>query len=204
MSIMQKIMKQREDAAKLYTTKGGAKITQEGDFKVALKTAKCEKNRAGDADTIKLEYKVLEVIDGSQDEVDTTFTEYISSKTIDEILADKIALFVDQLIRAGVKPEKLEDEDDETLFDAGRTAANVASKFIAKHEDGVVAYVSRRASKKLAENGKPYFNNYWMDPSKFEVGEEGTAPAPNKEAKAEAPKKESKPGKSPYASDDDD
>lgn len=203
MSIMQKIMKQREDAAKLYTAKGGAKITQEGDFKVALKTAKCEKNRAGDADTIKLEYKVLEVINGSPDEVDTTFTEYISAKTSDEMLADKIALFVDQLLRAGVKPEKLEDEDDETLFDAGRTAANVASKFIAKHEDGVVAYVGRRASKKLAENGKPYFNNYWMDPSKFEV-EEDAAPAPKKEAKAEAPKKEPKPGKSPYASDDDD
>ena len=204
MSIMQKIMKQREDTAKLYTAKGGAKITQEGDFKVALKTAKCEKNRAGDADTIKLEYKVLEVIDGSQDEVGTTFTEYISSKTSDEMLADKIALFVDQLLRAGVKPEKLEDEDDETLFDAGRTAANVASKFIAKHEDGVVAYVGRRASKKLAENGKPYFNNYWMDPSKFEVEEEDASPAPKKEAKPEAPKNESKPGKSPYASDDDD
>ena len=210
MSIMQKIMKQREDAAKLYTAKGGAKITQEGDFKVALKTAKCEKNRAGDADTIKLEYKVLEVIDGSQDEVGTTFTEYISSKTSDEMLADKIALFVDQLLRAGVKPEKLEDEDDETLFDAGRTAANVASKFIAKHEDGVVAYVGRRASKKLAENGKPYFNNYWMDPSKFEVEEEDVASAPKKEEKEEAQTRNtlkpgnSKPGKSPYASDDDD
>ena len=204
MSIMQKIMKQREDAAKLYTAKGGAKITQEGDFKVALKTAKCEKNRAGDADTIKLEYKVLEVIEGSQDEVGTSFTEYISSKTSDEMLADKIALFVDQLLRAGVNPEKLEDEDDETLFDAGRTAVNVASKFIAKHEDGVVAYVGRRASKKLAENGKPYFNNYWMDPSKFEVEEEYAAPDPKKESKSEAPKKESKPGKSPYASDDDD
>ena len=204
MSIMQKIMKQREDAAKLYTAKGGAKITQEGDFKVALKTAKCEKNRAGDADTIKLEYKVLEVIEGSQDEVGTSFTEYISSKTNDEMLADKIALFVDQLLRAGVNPEKLEDEDDETLFDAGRTAVNVASKFIAKHEDGVVAYVGRRASKKLAENGKPYFNNYWMDPSKFEVEEEGAAPDTKKEAKSEAPKKGSKPGKSPYASDDDD
>ena len=204
MSIMQKIMKQREDAAKLYTAKGGAKITQEGDFKVALKTAKCEKNRAGDADTIKLEYKVLEVIEGSQDEVGTSFTEYISSKTSDEMLADKIALFVDQLLRAGVNPEKLEDEDDETLFDAGRTAVNVASKFIAKHEDGVVAYVGRRASKKLAENGKPYFNNYWMDPSKFEVEEGYAAQDPKKESKSEAPKKESKPGKSPYASDDDD
>ena len=204
MSIMQKIMKQREDAAKLYTAKGGSKITQEGDFKVALKTSKCEKNRAGDADTIKLEYKVLEVIEGSQDEVGTTFTEYISSKISDEMLADKITLFVDQLIRAGVKPEKLEDEDDETLFDAGRTAVNVASKFIAKNEDGVVAYVGRRASKKLAENGKPYFNNYWMDPSKFEVEEEDAALATKKEAKPEAPNKESKPGKSPYASDDDD
>lgn len=204
MSIMQKIMKQREDAAKLYTAKGGSKITQEGDFKVALKTAKCEKNRAGDADTLKLEYKVLEVIEGSQDEVGTTFTEYISSKTSDEMLADKIALFVDQLLRAGVKPEKLEDEDDETLFDAGRTAVNVASKFIAKNEDCVVAYVGRRASKKLAENGKPYFNNYWMDPSKFEVEEEDAAPDHKKEAKSEAPKKESKLGKSPYASDDDD
>lgn len=203
MSIMSKIMKQREDAAKLYTSKGGSKITQEGDFKVALKTAKCEKNRAGDADTLKLEYKVLEVIEGSQDEVGTTFTEYISSKISDEMLADKIALFVDQLLRAGVKPEKLEDEDDETVFDAGRTAVNVASKFIAKNEDGVVAYVGRRASKKLAENGKPYFNNYWMDPSKFEVEEEDAAPVSAKEAPLSG---KTKPLKSPYAApaDDDD
>lgn len=202
MSIMQKIMKQREDAARLYTAKGGAKITQEGDFKVALKTAKCEKNRAGDADTIKLEYKVLEVFDGAPDEVGTTFTEYISEKTSDDMLGDKLAIFVDQLVRAGVKSEKLEDEDDETLFDAGRTATNVASKFIAKNPDKVVAYVGRRKSNKMAENGKPYFNNYWLSYDKYEG--EG-APAPKKEeAKAEAPKKEPKAGKSPYASEDDD
>lgn len=199
MSIMSKIMKQREDAAKLYESKGGAKITQSGDFKVALKTAKVEKNRAGDADTIKLEYKVLEVMDGDPAEVGTTFTEYISSKSNDDMLADKVAILVDQLLRAGVKPEKLEDEEDETVFDAGRTACNVASKFVSKHEDAVVAYVGRRESKKMAENGKPYFNNYWMDPTKYEGGE-----APQKETKkAEAPK-ESKPGKSPYAAEDDD
>lgn len=199
MSIMSKIMKQREDAAKLYESKGGAKITQSGDFKVALKTAKVEKNRAGDADTIKLEYKVLEVMDGDPAEVGTTFTEYISSKSSDDMLADKVAILVDQLLRAGVKPEKLEDEEDETVFDAGRTACNVASKFVSKHEDAVVAYVGRRESKKMAENGKPYFNNYWMDPAKYEGGE-----APKKETeKAETPK-ESKPGKSPYAAEDDD
>ena len=202
MSIMSKIMKQREDAAKLYESKGGAKITQSGDFKVALKTAKVEKNRAGDADTIKLEYKVLEVMDGDPAEVGTTFTEYISSKSSDVMLADKVAILVDQLLRAGVKPEKLEDEEDETVFDAGRTACNVASKFIAKHEDEVVAYVGRRESKKMAENGKPYFNNYWMDPAKYE----GEAPkeTPKKEAKKDEAPKASKPGKSPYASDDDD
>lgn len=203
MSIMSKIMKQREDAAKLYAAKGGAKITQSGDFKVALKTAKVEKNRAGDADTIKLEYKVLDVLDGDPAEVGTTFTEYISSKSGDDMLADKVAILVDQLVRAGVKPEKLEDDEDETVFDAGRTACNVASKYIAKHEDAVVAYVGRRESKKMAENGKPYFNNYWLDPAKYE----GEA-APKKEAKeakqekAEAPK-EAKPGKSPYAAEDD-
>ena len=202
MPIMEKIMKQREDAAKLYESKGGAKITQSGDFKVALKTAKVEKNRAGDADTIKLEYKVLEVMDGDPEEVDTTFTEYISSKTSDDMLADKVAILVDQLLRAGVKPEKLEDEDDETVFDAGRTACNVASKFIAKHEDAVVAYVGRRESKKMAENGKPYFNNYWMDPTKYE-GEATKETSKKETKKAEAPK-ESKPGKSPYAADDDD
>lgn len=199
MSIMSKIMKQREDAAKLYESKGGAKITQSGDFKVALKTAKVEKNRAGDADTIKLEYKVLDVMDGDPSEVGTTFTEYISSKSSDDMLADKVAILVDQLLRAGVKPEKLEDEEDETVFDAGRTACNVASKFISKHEDAVVAYVGRRESKKMAENGKPYFNNYWMDPAKYEGGE-----APKKESKKDEAPKESKPGKSPYAAEDDD
>lgn len=199
MSIMSKIMKQREDATKLYESKGGAKITQSGDFKVALKTAKVEKNRAGDSDVIKLEYKVLEVLDGDPAEVGTTFTEYISSKSSDDMLADKVAILVDQLLRAGVKPEKLEDEEDETVFDAGRTACNVASKFISKHEDAVVAYVGRRESKKMAENGRPYFNNYWLDPAKYEGGE-----APKKEPKKDEAPKESKPGKSPYAAEDDD
>lgn len=202
MSIMSKIIKQREDAAKLYEAKGGAKITQAGDFKVSLKSVKVEKNRAGDSDVIKLEYKVLEVLDGDPSEVGTSFTEYLSSKTDDEMLAGKLAVFVDQLVRAGVKVEKLEDEEDETVFDAGRTAANVAGKFIAKHEDEVVAYVGRRESKKMAENGKPYFNNYWLDPAKYEDGE-APEEAPKKEAKkAEAPKA-SKIGKSPYAADDD-
>lgn len=202
MSIMSKIMKQREDAAKLYEAKGGAKITQAGDFKVSLKSVKVEKNRAGDSDVIKLEYKVLEVLDGDPAEVGTTFTEYLSSKIDDEMLAGKLAVFVDQLVRAGVKAEKLEDEEDETVFDAGRTAANVASKFIAKHEDEVVAYVGRRESKKMAENGKPYFNNYWLDPAKYE----GEAPkeTPKKEAKKDEALKASKPGKSPYAAEDDD
>lgn len=202
-SIMSKIMKQREDAAKLYESKGGAKITQSGDFKVALKTAKVEKNRAGDADTIKLEYKVLEVMDGDPAEVGSTFTEYISAKSSDDMLADKVAILVDQLLRAGVKPDKLEDDEDETVFDAGRTACNVASKYISKHEDEVVAYVGRRESKKMAENGKPYFNNYWLDPTKYEDGETPKETSKKETKKAEAPK-ESKPGKSPYAADEDD
>lgn len=212
MSIMSKIMEQRNDAANLYAGKSGAKITGEGQFKVALKTVKVEKNRAGDADNIKLEYEVVEIFDGMPDQVGTTFTEYISSKTKEDILSNKIALFVDQLLRAGLKPEKLEDEDDETVFDAGRTAANAASKFIAKHPGEVVAYVTRRESDKLAQNGKPYFNTYFEDPDLHEGQAEADEPKQEAPKKAPVSAKEAplsgktKALKSPYAApaDDDD
>jgi len=212
MSIMSKIMEQRSDAAHLYAGKSGAKITGEGQFKVALKTVKVEKNRAGDADNIKLEYEVVEIYDGMPDQVGTTFTEYLSSKTKEDILSNKVALFVDQLLRAGLKPEKLEDEDDETVFDAGRTAANAASKFIAKHPGEVVAYVTRRESDKLAQNGKPYFNTYFEDPALHEGHAESEEPAKEAPKKAPVSAKEAplsgktKALKSPYAApaDDDD
>lgn len=205
-------MEQRNDAANLYAGKSGAKITGEGQFKVALKTVKVEKNRAGDADNIKLEYEVVEIFDGMPDQVGTTFTEYISSKTKEDILSNKIALFVDQLLRAGLKPEKLEDEDDETVFDAGRTAANAASKFIAKHPGEVVAYVTRRESDKLAQNGKPYFNTYFEDPDLHEGQAEADEPKQEAPKKAPVSAKEAplsgktKALKSPYAApaDDDD
>lgn len=212
MSIMSKIMEQRNDAANLYAGKSGAKITGEGQFKVALKTVKVEKNRAGDADNIKLEYEVVEIFDGMPDQVGTTFTEYLSSKSKEDILSNKIALFVDQLLRAGLKPEKLEDEDDETVFDAGRTAANAASKFIAKHPGEVVAYVTRRESDKLAPNGKPYFNTYFEDPDIHEGQAEADEPKQEAPKKAPVSAKEAplsgktKALKSPYAApaDDDD
>lgn len=212
MSIMSKIMEQRNDAAKLYAGKSGAKITGEGQFKVALKTVKVEKNRAGDADNIKLEYEVVEIFEGMPDQVSTTFTEYLSSKTNEDILSNKVALFVDQLIRAGLKPEKLEDEDDETVFDAGRTAANAASKFIAKHPGEVVAYVTRRESDKLSQNGKPYFNTYFEDPALHENQSETAEPIKETPKNAPVSAKEAptsgktKALKSPYAAtaDDDD
>ena len=205
-------MEQRNDAANLYAGKSGAKITGEGQFKVALKTVKVEKNRAGDADNIKLEYEVVEIYDGMPDQVGTTFTEYLSSKTKEDILSNKVALFVDQLLRAGVKPEKLEDEDDETVFDAGRTAANAASKFVAKHPGEVIAYVSRRESDKLAQNGKPYFNTYFEDPALHENQDEAETPKQAEPKKASASAKEAsangktKALKSPYAApaDEDD
>lgn len=212
MSIMSKIMEQRNDAANLYAGKSGAKITGEGQFKVALKTVKVDKNRAGDADNIKLEYEVVEIFDGMPDQVGTTFTEYLSSKSKEDILSNKIALFVDQLLRAGLKPEKLEDEEDETVFDAGRTAANAASKFIAKHPGEVVAYVTRRESDKLAQNGKPYFNTYFEDPALHEGQAEADEPKQEAPKKAPVSAKEAplsgktKALKSPYAApaDDDD
>ena len=205
-------MEQRNDAANLYAGKSGAKITGEGQFKVALKTVKVEKNRAGDADNIKLEYEVVEIFEGMPDQVGTTFTEYLSSKSKEDILSNKIALFVDQLLRAGLKPEKLEDEDDETVFDAGRTAANAASKFIAKHPGEVVAYVTRRESDKLAPNGKPYFNTYFEDPTLHEGQAEADEPKQEAPKKAPVSAKEAplsgktKALKSPYAApaDDDD
>ena len=163
-------------------------------------------------DKENVEYEVVEIYDGMPDQVGTTFTEYLSSKTKEDILSNKVALFVDQLLRAGVKPEKLEDEDDETVFDAGRTAANAASKFVAKHPGEVIAYVSRRESDKLAQNGKPYFNTYFEDPALHENQDEAETPKQAEPKKASASAKEAsangktKALKSPYAApaDEDD
>lgn len=200
MAIIDSLLAQRQDAGKLYTSGTGAKIAGEGKFKVALVTAKCEKNRAGDSDTLKLEYKVLEVLEGEPEEVGRTFTEYVSAKTKDDLLSTKIAVLLDQLLRGGAKKEKLSDDDDETLFDAGRTMVGYAAKFVAKHPDEVVAYVTRKASQKTAENGRPYYNNYWEAYPEDVTAE---APAPAAEAPKAPKAKKAVEGKSPYAADDD-
>lgn len=199
MAIIDSLLAQRQDAGKLYTSGTGTKIAGEGKFKVVLTTAKCEKNRSGDADTLKLEYKVVDVLEGNPEDIGRTFTEYVSSKTKEDLLSTKIAVLLDQLLRGGAKQDKLSDDDDETLFDAGRTMVGYAAKFVAKHPDAVVAYVTRKESNKTAENGKPYYNNYWEAYPDEEAEVPAEAPKETKAPKA----KKAVEGKSPYAADDD-
>ena len=66
------------------------------------------------------------------------------------------------MLDAGVKEEKISDEDDETLWDAIVTAVQAAGKVINKGVE-VYAAMDRVQTTKLAENGKPYFNNYFIE-----------------------------------------
>lgn len=156
----------------------GSRTAGPGRFKAKLVGAEIGENRQGTAKRAKLTYEVVEVIKGEDEDVGATISEYISENHNSDSQAKRYTALVNQLLDAGVKEEKISDEDDETLWDAIVTAVQAAGKVINKGVE-VFAAMDRVQTTKLAENGKPYFNNYFI-----ELG--SVAAAPTQEAAVEA------------------
>lgn len=163
---------------------GGVKTAGPGRFIVQLTAAEMTENRAKTARMAKLTYKVIAVLEGAPENVDSVIYEYISESHKDEQMGRRYTILVNQLLDAGLKEDKISDEDDETLFEAVTTATNYAAKAIAKGAviKGALDHVE---TDKIAENGKPYYNNYFI-----EIPDTGAAPAQEKALK---PKKEKTP-----------
>lgn len=149
----------------------GSRTAGPGRFKAKLVGAEIGENRQGTAKRAKLTYEVVEVIKGEDEDVGATISEYISENHNSDSQAKRYTALVNQLLDAGVKEEKISDEDDETLWDAIVTAVQAAGKVINKGVE-VFAAMDRVQTTKLAENGKPYFNNYFI-----ELGSVAAAPA---------------------------
>ena len=140
----------------------GSRTAGPGRFKAKLVGAEIGENRQGTAKRAKLTYEVVEVIKGEDEDVGATISEYISENHNSDSQAKRYTALVNQLLDAGVKEEKISDEDDETLWDAIVTAVQAAGKVINKGVE-VFAAMDRVQTTKLAENGKPYFNNYFIE-----------------------------------------
>lgn len=162
----------------LTRNEGGVKTAGSGRFIVQLTAAEVTENRAKTAKMAKLTYKVTDVIEGAPENVGTIIYEYISESHKDEQMARRYTQLVNQLLDAGCSEQKISDEDDETLFEAVITATNYASKAAAK---GVVikAALDHVETDKVAENGRPYYNNYFIE-------------IPEEAPKQDAPKTEKK------------
>lgn len=162
----------------LTRSEGGVKTAGPGKFIVNLVAAEITDNRAKTAKMAKLTYKVETVIEGAPENVGSTIYEYISESHKEEQMARRYTQLVNQLLDAGCSESKISDEDDETLFEAVITATNYASKAIAKGVK-IIAALDHVETDKVAENGKPYYNNYFI-----EVPEVPAQAAPAKPAKA--------------------
>lgn len=162
----------------------GSRMAGPGRFKVKLVGAEIGENRQGTAKRAKLTYEVVAVIKGDEKDVGATISEYISENHNSDSQAKRYTALVNQLLDAGVKEDKISDEDDETLWDAIVTAVQAAGKVINKGVE-VFAALDHVQTTKIAENGKPYFNNYFIELSAE------TAAAQPKTDKKEKPKAES-------------
>lgn len=180
----------------------GSRMAGPGRFKVKLVGAEIGENRQGTAKRAKLTYEVVAVIKGDENDVGATISEYISENHNSDSQAKRYTALVNQLLDAGVKEEKISDEDDNTLWDAIMTAVQAAGKVVNKGVE-VYAALDHVQTTKLAENGKPYFNNYFIELSAE------TAAAQPKTVKTEKPKAEStktvepQPAPQPSVADDD-
>ena len=170
--------KNNRQSAFAETNGSGSHTAGPGRFKAKLVGAEIGENRQGTAKRAKLTYEVVEVIKGDEEDVGATISEYISENHNSDSQAKRYTALVNQLLDAGVKEEKISDEDDETLWDAIVTAVQAAGKVINKGVE-VYAAMDRVQTTKLAENGKPYFNNYFI-----EIG--AAVAAPVQEAVVEA------------------
>lgn len=202
-------LRAKRDAGEITTSSSSVKIAGEGHFTVKITAAEWGKNRSGDAEQGKISFLVVGVRkDTDKSEIGSIFSEYVSMKN-EEMAKKKYLQITDWLTNAGVKDEKMVDEDDETLEEAMHTLINAVAKYCTKRE--VTANCFRKASDKVDSQGRPYYNNYFDDPNAGEEEAEEPAEKPaEKQAPKAAPKaaeKSAKLGTSPYkkhAVEDDD
>lgn len=199
MANMLETLRAKRANGEISTSSPDIKVAGEGHFTVQVTEAKWDKNRNGDAEQGRISFKVIGVRkDTPESEIGGIFSEYVSLKN-EEMAQKKYLQISDWLTAAGVKDDKLVDEDDESLADAMRTLILALQKYCKKKE--VKADCFRKESDKTDTKGRPYFNNYFDDPFSSEDVEEAEAPAPKPEEKKAAPKS-SKAGTSPYKSHD--
>lgn len=154
------------DKAALYSSNStGSAQAGEGEFVCVLESTEIAANRAKTGQRIRLTYRVVEVLEGDPGDVGRHINEYISDTSKDESLQKKAAILLNEFLTAGVNPAKLQDDEDATYWDALVTMVNYGTKWLKKEEntDKVRARIHRVVTDKLAENGKPYYNNYFND-----------------------------------------
>ena len=198
MSAFDKMVAAASNKAALYSAGTGSKIAGEGTFYATLVNAEVADNRAGTSKRVALTYKVLDVIEGDPTDLGRELTEYISANSNEDIINRKCGILYNEAIRAGIKAEKLQDEDDEKIFDVLTTVVAATKKFIDKESNAekVKAIVKRVKTDKMAENGHPYFNNYFQDDKLDDYEEQHEDSAkPSNEKKTVA---EEETQKSPY------
>lgn len=200
-NMLTELRKKRENG-EINTASSEIKIAGEGHFTVQVTEASWGKNREGTAEQGKVNFKVVAVRkDTDPKEIGGTFSEYVSLKN-EEMMQKKYLQISDWMSKAGVKDEKMVDEDDDTLEEALRTLILALQKYAPKKE--ILVNCFRKQTDKLAANGKPYFSNYFDDPFSSDDDEEGEqagskpAAAPAPATAAAEPPKQSKPGVSPF------
>lgn len=181
--------KKNRQSALAENSGSGSRTAGPGRFKAKLIGAEIGENRQGTAKRAKLTYEVVEVIKGNDEDVGATISEYISENHNSDSQAKRYTALVNQLLDAGVKEEKISDEDDETLWDAIVTAVQAAGKVINKGVE-VYAAMDRVQTTKLAENGKPYFNNYFVELSACEAYGEDACCSDYRESNERDPREE--------------
>lgn len=207
--------KAKRTTALAENTGTSSKMAGPGRFEVQLISAEIGDNRAKTAKQAKLVYEVTRVIKGNEEDVGSTITEYISQNHNSESMGKRYTVLVNQLLDAGIKEEKISDDDDETLWDAVVTATQAASKAVSKGV-AIPAAVDHVETQKIAENGKPYFNNYFIEldasmaeatpAEQTEQAEPAEQPAPKAKPKATVVKKAAAEKEAPAAesfADDD-
>lgn len=194
MANMLETLRAKRDAGEISTSSTGVKIASEGHFTVQLTNAEWGKNRNGDAEQGKLTFKVIGVRkDTDPEAIGSVFTEYVSVKNED--MANKKYLQIsDWLSAAGVKDEKMVDEDDEGIQESLRTLILCAQKYASKKD--ITANCFRKASDKVDANGRSYYNNYFDDPNADASDDDEVEQ--NTEKKEPPKKDDSVVGKSPY------
>lgn len=184
MSIFENVAGKLEDKASLYGGGNGASAQAgAGEFICILESAKVDANRTKTGKRACLTYKVVTVLEGDPGDEGRTLNEYISDKSTDEILQKKAAIFLAELLEAGVSKAQIEAEEDATYWDLINTLAGRAEKFLSKEGNAgkIRARIKRVATDKTTDNGKPYYNNYFNDDRIDEAGVDDAAE--KKEAK---------------------